>query len=96
MVSFSSFAIDAKYRHKLEQSGCTQVEEANGDCNIAKHKPISNTTKEADHVMNKPISDSAEYLLSKGWKPNNGKWKKQGKTLTLIVEDDKVVNVILK
>lgn len=95
IVSFSSFAIDAKYRHKLEQSGCTQVDEASGKCNLKTPK-VSDITQEADHVMNKPVSESAEYLLSKGWKPNNGVWKKKAYILTLIVENEKVVNVQLK
>ena len=42
--------------------------------------------------MNMSISSASEFLLSKGWKPNNGKWHKQGYTLTLVVEDDIVVN----
>jgi hypothetical protein len=36
-VSFSASAIDAKYRAKLERSGCTQVTEAQG-CDINKTK----------------------------------------------------------
>lgn len=84
-----------KHREALAKSGCTQVAEANGECSV---KPMSisasvkQLTAEADHVMNKPISDSAEYLLSKGWKPNEGKWHKQGYILTLVVENEKVVN----
>lgn len=37
LSSFSAHAIDAKYRAKLERSGCTQVTEAQG-CNINKTK----------------------------------------------------------
>ncbi|MCH7340513.1 hypothetical protein [Acinetobacter higginsii] len=33
----SAYAIDAKYRQQLEQSGCTQVSEAQG-CDITKNK----------------------------------------------------------
>ncbi|ENX33885.1 hypothetical protein F889_02549 [Acinetobacter colistiniresistens] len=33
----SAYAIDAKYRQQLEQSGCTQVSEAQG-CDISKSK----------------------------------------------------------
>ncbi|MFQ3395295.1 hypothetical protein P9477_17740 [Enterobacter mori] len=81
--------------HKHLPKGCTQVMDANGQCDVkpAKQSNIfKQLTSEADHVMNKPISDSAEYLLSKGWKPNNGEWSKGGYILKLVVEKDIVVN----
>ncbi|HGH4609501.1 TPA: hypothetical protein ACJIWU_000048 [Enterobacter chengduensis] len=84
----------AQSAHGLPK-GCTQVMDAAGQCNTKAPK-VNNITKEADHVMNKPISDSAEYLLANGWKPNNGVWKKQGYTLLLTVENGKVVNSQLK
>lgn len=103
LATSPAHAISAKYRQQLERSGCTEMSDADGSCDI--HKTKAQNTKassgskglaaEADHVMNKPISDSAEYLLSKGWKPNNGVWKKQGSTLMLTVENDTVVNVQL-
>jgi hypothetical protein len=37
LMSFNAHAIDAKYRAKLERSGCTQVTEAQG-CDINKTK----------------------------------------------------------
>lgn len=32
LMSSSAFAINHKHAHKLEQAGCTQVQEANGEC----------------------------------------------------------------
>ncbi|MBF4813036.1 hypothetical protein [Cronobacter muytjensii] len=81
--------------HKHLPEGCTQVQDANGECDVkapqasGSYKQIAS---EADHVMNKPISDAAEYLLSKGWKPDNGEWHKGNYTLRLIVENEVVVN----
>lgn len=96
-------AINAHYRAQLERSGCTQVSDSDGTCDIHKTKAQnakatsgSNTfTADADHVLNQPISTSAEYLLAKGWKPNNGLWKKQGYVLSLKVEADTVVKAQL-
>lgn len=88
----------AQSAHKHLPKGCTQVMEANGECENAPAKKDSSFkqfSSEADHVMNKPISDAAEYLLSKGWKPNKGVWKKKDYTLTLVVENEKVVNAQL-
>lgn len=45
--------------------------------------------------MNKPVSDAAEYLLSKEWKPNQGVWKKKNYTLTLVVKNERIVNAQL-
>lgn len=66
-------AINAHYRAQLERSGCTQVSDGDGTCDIhktkaqnAKAKSGSNAfTADADHVLNQPISTSAEYLLLK-------------------------------
>lgn len=99
VVTIPAHAISASYRAKLERSGCTQVTEADGSCDVHKTKAQNAKGKtfaaEADHVLNKPISTSAEYLLSKGWLPNNGLWKKQGYTLSLEVKDETVVNTQL-
>lgn len=88
----------AQSAHKHLPKGCTQVMDANGQCDVKPAK-TSNSFKqfssEADHVINKPISDAAEYLLSKDWKPNNGVWKKSVYTLTLVVENEKVLNAQL-
>ena len=88
----------AQSAHKHLPKGCTQLQDANGECNVKPAKQSSSVkqlTSEADHVMNQPISDAAEYLLSKGWKPNNGTWSKGGYSLQLVVENEKVMNAQL-
>lgn len=82
----------AQSTHKHLPKGCTQVQDANGECNTTTATKASSNTKDAEYVMNKPISDAAEYLLSKGWKPNQGDWHKGSYILRLVVEDEKVVN----
>ncbi len=37
LITNQAFAIDEKYRHQLEQSGCTQLSELQG-CDIRKSK----------------------------------------------------------
>ncbi|MCU2425354.1 hypothetical protein V5028_24315 [Enterobacter hormaechei] len=84
--------------HKHLPKGCTQLQDANGQCDVKPAKQSSSLKQlsgEADHVMNKPISDAAEYLLSKGWKPNNGVWNKGGYVLQLVVENEIVMNAQL-
>ena len=95
-------AISAHYRAQLERSGCTQVTDGHG-CDIHKTKEQNKNAissqearlaleAEAYRVVDKPISDGAEYLLSKDWKPDNGVWKKQGYTLTLKIKDNNVID----
>ncbi|MFW3388409.1 UNVERIFIED_CONTAM: hypothetical protein RF648_20690 [Kocuria sp. CPCC 205274] len=98
-------AIDAKFRHKLERSGCTQVTEANGTCDVNKTKaqnakahPVTSLAKasaEAESVIGASISEGATALIEKGWKANNGEWHKGGHTLRLLVEEDVIVNAQL-
>lgn len=103
LLTSPAHAISAKYRQQLEQSGCTQVTDADGSCDIHKTKSqnakqnigVKSLSADAEFVKNKPISDSAEYLLSKDWKPNNGLWKKQGYTLKLTVEKETVISAKL-
>ncbi|HGE6931421.1 TPA: hypothetical protein ACGCAO_003917 [Enterobacter cloacae] len=88
----------AQSTHKNLTEGCSQVMEANGECENAPAKKDSSfkqLSNEAEHVMNKPVSDAAEYLLSKEWKPNQGIWKKKNYTLTLVVKNERVVNAQL-
>lgn len=102
IASLPAHAINAHYREQLERSGCTQVTDGHG-CDIHKtkeqnKKAISSQEArlaleaEAYRVVDKPISDGAEYLLSKDWKPDNGVWKKQGYTLTLKMKDNNVID----
>ncbi|MCS5736661.1 hypothetical protein [Herbiconiux daphne] len=105
-ASIPAHAIDAKFRAKLEHSGCTQVTEANGTCDPNKTKAqnrkaqrpttrLDKAASEAESVINTPISSAAERLLQLGWKPNNGQWYKNGHILRLVVEDDVIVNAQL-
>lgn len=85
-----------KHRKELAHSGCTQVEEANGECTAnsdkSQSRDLKQLSREAEAVMNGTIDDGAAFLLGQGWKPNNGKWHKQGYTLTLVVEKGIVMN----
>ncbi|MCL8313319.1 YgdI/YgdR family lipoprotein [Enterobacter cloacae subsp. cloacae] len=85
-----------KHRKELAHSGCTQVEEANGECTAnsdkSQSRDLKQLSREAEAVMNGTIDDGAAFLLGQGWKPNNGKWHKQGYILTLVVEKGIVVN----
>ncbi|HID7510807.1 TPA: hypothetical protein ACXHW4_004733 [Enterobacter hormaechei] len=85
----------AQSAHKHLPKGCTQVQDANGECDVKAPKASGSykqITSEADHVMNKSISVAAEYLLFKGWKPDNGEWHKNGYTLRLVVQNEIVMN----
>lgn len=88
----------AQSAHKHLPEGCTQVMDAAGRCESKPAKASGDFKQfsgEADRVMNKPISDAAEYLLSKGWKPNKGSWHKGGYIMQLVVEKERVVNAQL-
>lgn len=43
VVAIPAHAISAKYRAKLERSGCTQITDANGSCDV-------NKTKKQNHI----------------------------------------------
>lgn len=61
LTALPAHAISAKYRVKLERSGCTQVTESNGTCdinktkaqNIARHPELKAKTTQSDKVMRK-------------------------------------------
>lgn len=92
-----ALAINHHYRDQLIRSGCTEINAGHG-CDINKTKAQNQklstkyTSTDADIVINADIDHAADYLLSKGWKPNNGDWHKDGKILRLVVENGKVVN----
>jgi|GEM_PF-535761 hypothetical protein len=50
LISSNAFAISASYRAKLEHSGCTQLTEANGTCDINKSRKENNHNS---HVANR-------------------------------------------
>ncbi|ENX15740.1 hypothetical protein F895_02286 [Acinetobacter sp. CIP 64.2] len=49
----SAYAIDAKYRQQLEQSGCTQVSEAQG-CDISKSKEENSNAGFVEQTLETP------------------------------------------
>lgn len=58
----------------------------------AKKVNYKQLVSEAEAVNQGTIGDGADFLLSVGWKPDNGVWHKQGYTLKLVVEKGIVVN----
>lgn len=45
-ISFNASAISERFRQQLDSSGCTQVTEANGSCDISKTKAHKNQHNE--------------------------------------------------
>lgn len=100
MTAGPAHAISAKYRAQLERDGCTQVQDANGECQPYKISVIKTTRQafsqaDANHLIGQQIGDVAERLMSQGWKPNNGKWRKNTQTLTLTVGEGTVTRARL-
>lgn len=103
------FAISEAYRAQLEQSGCTQVDEANGTCNVGRtqHHQHGNqdTKRELEHRLDSAIAGSyqgqaVDYMQQAGWHSINEertRWRKAG----LVVDFDmtpsgKVMGVIVR
>ncbi|MCU4581522.1 hypothetical protein KTJ32_11040 [Acinetobacter gyllenbergii] len=61
----SAYAIDAKYRQQLEQSGCTQVSEAQG-CDISKSKAENSKAGFAEQTVD-VASPSASITQQPQW-----------------------------
>lgn len=97
--SFQVQAINATYRDQLIKSGCTQVTEANGTCDIHKTRaqnedrfatdPVIKERREVaafieDSVLGASVQQGTRALLDNGYK-NIGvdKWKK-GKTVIIL------------
>lgn len=85
-------AINAAAEKQALENASNAVQHSQSAHKQASYKQL---TREAEAVINGPISSGAEFLLAQGWKPNNGVWKKQGYTLQLIVEDGIVLNAQL-
>lgn len=93
-------AINHAYRAQLERSGCNEMNAGQG-CDIHKNREENQRymaprhrdfTNDADVVIGTNINEAADYLLSKGWKPNNGDWHKGNRLLRLVVDNGRVVN----
>lgn len=61
-----AFAISASYRAKLERSGCTQVSEADGSCNINKTKAQNQKHATAHKSKTPMITRDGKHLPSCG------------------------------
>ncbi|HGY3717099.1 hypothetical protein [Citrobacter sp. Res13-Sevr-PEB04-36] len=105
-------AISASYRSQLEKSGCTQVTDSNGTCDIHKSKRENMKRKHVDlvpaertidqAVAGKKLSDVVPLLVANGWKQDNNAplefVSTEGVRMILDVKqsNDQVMGVILK
>lgn len=102
-------AISRAYRAQLERSGCTQQTDGNG-CDVTQSRawnerhmtgqraaPLKRALTRLDtrKLVGKPIDEVAEQLLDQQWKPDNGKWQREGQTLVLEVKDNIVTRARL-
>lgn len=89
LLAMPSHAISEGYRKSLEARGCTQVQDARGECpppHQKQHIPLKEhdfSQADADRLVGKSISSVAETLITDGWRANNGKWRRGGHTLSL-------------
>ncbi|MCU6670293.1 hypothetical protein M8013_16245 [Enterobacteriaceae bacterium H4N4] len=105
-VAAPAFAISANYRAQLERSGCTQVSEADGTCNIHKtkaenQKAAKASTKGAQSELESFLRDSvrgqktdAAYNALEGYGFQNTQpliWVKGKQKVTLKVNGADVV-----
>lgn len=103
-------AIDSKYSQKLDRSGCTELTDGNG-CDINKTKEENgissgkNGSKETREikefikysVVNQKVDDAYNALEGYGWESTQpSTWVKGKYTLMLDIQNDTVVNTILK
>lgn len=78
------FAISEAYRAQLERSGCTQVEDANGTCNVKQNvhhdAAPKKTTADKQHAMERNLDShiagryqgqAVDYMEKAGWKSVN-------------------------
>lgn len=102
-VAMPSHAINAKYRQQLEKSGCTQVTEADGTCDIhlskkenAERSQITSFVR--DSVINQPTDAAYEALSGYGFtNPAPLKWVKGKYTINLTInQKDVVTNATVK
>lgn len=62
----SAYAIDAKYRQQLEQSGCTQVSEAQG-CDISKSKEENSKAGFIEQTVEVPSPSTSTTTQQPQW-----------------------------
>ncbi|KAA1046996.1 hypothetical protein [Pseudocitrobacter sp. 73] len=85
-----ALAISEAYRAQLERSGCTQVSEANGTCDVnASHHHNHKVKLSANdvayqldsHIAGKYEGQAVDYMQTQGWQPANDeqtRWIKNG------------------
>ncbi|ELO4930451.1 hypothetical protein QUR06_000248 [Escherichia coli] len=111
-ISSPAFAINAKYREQLIKSGCTQVTESNGTCDIHKTKeqnearfatdPDVKERREIsafinDSVLGQDTKDANNSLEIYGFHPvDAGIWGKGKYRIHLGYAHGKVVTAVLK
>lgn len=92
LATAPAHAISEKYRAQLEREHKTQVEDT-GSASAPKHSAGTSKVAQAqkyfdDAVVGSNIGESADMLMAKGWKPNNGFWIKGGVAVQLEVSDN--------
>ena len=89
------FAISEAYRAQLEQSGCTQVEDANGTCSVKHHRQHSSHSQQTEpdrlhamernldtHIAGRYQGQAVDYMEQAGWQSVNverTRWRKDGR-----------------
>lgn len=103
-------AISSQYSQKLDRSGCTELTDGNGcDINktkeengISSGKSENKETKEIKEfikysVMNQKTDDAYNALEGYGWESTQpSTWVKGKYTLVLDIQNDVIVNTLLK
>ncbi|AXF58497.1 hypothetical protein DVA43_02460 [Leclercia sp. W6] len=85
-------AISASYRAQLEKSGCTQVTDSNGTCDIHKTK-AQNTGGALPDVIGGNTEDAFSALSAAGWNSSEPlTFDKGNHRLILTVRGDTVIN----
>ncbi len=97
-------AISRAYRAQLERSGCTQMSDAAGTCDIRKTKAQNQANSvnapasrlKIEQLIGKSIDVASGQLIADGWKANGGRWYHDNRVLTLTVADNLITAVSLK
>lgn len=97
-------AISRAYRAQLERSGCSQMTDAAGTCDITRTKAQNRANNlnaqphslRIDHMIGKSIDEVASQLIAGGWKATGGRWYHDNRVLTLTVAANLVTAVSLE
>lgn len=92
LAPHTAHAIDARYRAKLERSGCTQVTEANGTCDPNKTK-AQNTGGWLPNLKGRASEDAYAALARSGWESTAPlTFEKNGHRVILTMRGDTIIN----